>query len=112
MVLGIMVLCPWYFVDLVKGTTTMFKSRVNGFNLMNSSACIYMYCKIERGIMKNKVGSPDLGSRGKYLCIYVLCFMLSLLFIFCFKSWFVDILCTGLKPTCHIIFVSASRGCL
>ena len=50
-------------------------------------------------IMKIKVGHPDLGSRGKYLCLFVLYFMLSLLFIFCFKDSFVDNFCTGLKPT-------------
>ena len=49
--------------------------------------------------MKNQVGRPDLGSRGKYLCLSVLCFMLSLFFFFCFKDLFIDNLCTGLKLT-------------
>ena len=49
---------------------------------MNAKACIYMCCNTKRNIMKNQVGSPDLGSRGKSLWIFVLCFMLSLLFIF------------------------------
>ena len=48
--------------------------------------------------MKNQTGSPNLGSRGKSLCISVLFFMLLLLFILCFKSSFVDNLCTRLKP--------------
>ena len=52
---------------------------------MNASTCIYMCCNTKRNIMKNQVGSPDLGSRGKSLCLSVLCFMLSLLFIFCYK---------------------------
>ena len=46
---------------------------------------VYMCCNTERNIMKNQAGRPDLGSRGKSLCISVLCFMLSLLFILCFK---------------------------
>ena len=49
--------------------------------------------------MKIQAVRPDLGSRGKYLCLSVLCFMLSLLFIFysCvdnFYSW--------LKPTHYL----------
>jgi len=35
--------------------------------------------------MKNQAARLDLGSRGKSLCLYVLYFMLSLLFIFYFK---------------------------
>jgi len=53
----------------------------NGFRSMvlNTSACINMYCNIERNIMKNQDGFRFmvLGSRGKYLCICVLCVMLS-----------------------------------
>ena len=49
--------------------------------------------------MKNQVGRPDLGSRGKSLCLYFLCFFLSLLFIFCFSDSFIANSCTGLKPT-------------
>ena len=79
---------PWNFVDLIKGTMVMLWSRVNGLGFMYASTCIYIYiyicCNTERNIMKNQDGRPDLGSRGKYLCIFVLCFMLSLLFIFCF----------------------------
>ena len=73
---------------------------------------IYMCCNTTRNIMKNQAGRLDLGSRGKSLCISVLCFMLSLLFIFCFKYSFVDNFCTGLKPTFGIRAVLASRGCL
>ena len=40
-------------------------------------ACINMYCNIKRNIMKNQVGSPNFGIQGKYLCICVLCVMLS-----------------------------------
>ena len=47
---------------------------------MNDSTCIYMYCNIERNIMKNQASSPVFESRGKYMCIYVLCFMLFVIF--------------------------------
>jgi len=57
----------------------------DGFRSMvlDASACINMYCNIERNIMKNQVGSPSFGIQGKSLCICVLCVMISLLFIFC-----------------------------
>ena len=58
----------------------------DGFQSMvlNASACINMYCNIERSIMKNQSGSHDFGIQGKSLCITILCFMLSPLFILCF----------------------------
>jgi len=73
-----MVLCMifahvfWMRWFLVHGTGR------NGFQSMvlDASACINMYCNIERNIMKNQVGSPVLGSKGKSLCICVLCVML------------------------------------
>ena len=80
---GMMVFGPWYFVDPVKGTTVMFWSRVNGLGFMYASACIYMCCDLKRNTMKNQASHPGLGSRGKSLCISILCFMLSLFFIFC-----------------------------
>ena len=51
----------------------------NGFQSMvlDASACINMYCNIERNIMKNQVGSLGLGIQGKSLCICVLCVILS-----------------------------------
>ena len=53
---------------------------------MYASACIYMCVVTLKGIiMKNQAGHPDLGSRGKSLCLSVLCLMLLLLFIFCYK---------------------------
>ena len=51
--------------------------------VLDASACVYMYCNIERNIMKNQAGSPNFGIQGKSLCIFFLCFMLSPLFIFC-----------------------------
>jgi len=38
---------------------------------MDASPCIYMYCNIERNIMKNQSGSPGFGIQGKnsvYIC--------------------------------------------
>jgi len=70
MVLGMMVFSPWFFVDTVKGTMVMFYSKVNGLVFMYSSACIYMYCNIERNIIKNKFGSLSFGIQGKSLYIY------------------------------------------
>ena len=49
---------------------------------MYASTCIYMCCNTKRNIMKYQAGRPDLGSGGKSLCLSVLCFMLSLFFIF------------------------------
>ena len=46
---------------------------------MNASTCIYMFCNTKRNIMKNQVGSSDLGSRGK-MFVYV-CFMIYALVI-------------------------------
>ena len=31
---------------------------------MDALTCIYMYCNIERNIMKNKSGSPSFGKQG------------------------------------------------
>ena len=45
--------------------------------ILDSSACINMYCNIERNIMKNQAGSPGFGIEGKSLCICVLCVILS-----------------------------------
>ena len=57
----------------------------NGFRSMvlDASACINMYCNIERNIMKNQAGSPGFGIQGKisvYMCF--MCYALAL-FIFC-----------------------------
>ena len=45
----------------------------DGFRSMvlDASACINMYCNIERKIMKNQAGSPGFGIQGKYLYAYV-----------------------------------------
>ena len=63
----------------------MFFGR-DGFRSMvlDASACINMYCNIERNIMKNQAGSPGFGIQGKiymYMCfmscsriVYFMCF--------------------------------------
>ena len=60
--------------------------------------------------MKNQVGSPDLGSRGKiYVYISFMFYDLTIVFFF-FKNSFADNFCIGLKPTFGIRDVLASRG--
>ena len=61
-------------------------------------------------MMKNQAGSPVLGSRGKYLCVYVLCVMLSHCLFFVFYNSYAGNFSTGLKPTFGIKVVLASRG--
>ena len=54
----------------------VFRSMV-----LNASACINMYCNIERNIMKNQAGSPDFGIQWKifvYTCF--MCYALEFLF--------------------------------
>jgi len=56
---------------------------------MNALTCIYMYCNIERKIMKNQSGSPGFGIQGK---IYVyICFMFCALTIVYFL--FLEFIC-------------------
>ena len=56
----------------------------DGFRSMvlNASACINMYCNIERNIMKNQDGSPSFGIQGK-ISVHM-CFMCSTLALFIF----------------------------
>ena len=51
--------------------------------VLDASACINMYCNIERNIMKNQADSPNFGIQGK-ISVYM-CFMCHAitLFIFC-----------------------------
>jgi len=53
---------------------------------MDTSTCIYMYCNIERNIMKNQSGSPGFGIQGK-ISVYI-CFMwyaLAIVYFLCFR---------------------------
>ena len=51
--------------------------------VLDASACINIYYKIHRNIMKNQAGSPGLGIQGK-ISVYMsfMCYVLAL-FIFC-----------------------------
>ena len=54
----------------------------DGFRSMvlDASACINMYCNIERNIMKNQVGSPGFGIQGK-ISVHM-CYALALFIFF------------------------------
>jgi len=67
--------------------------------VLDASACINMYCNIERNIMKIKLVVLVLGSRGKSLCICVSCVMLSHFLFSLFKNSYAGNFCIGLKPT-------------
>ena len=64
---------------------------------MNASSCIYMYCNIERNIMKNQSGSLGLLDPGGTLCVFVFCSHHCLFFYL--KNSFAGNFCTRLKPT-------------
>ena len=51
--------------------------------VLDASACINMYCKIERNIMKNQAGSPDFEIQGK-ISVHM-CFMCYALALFIFS---------------------------
>ena len=53
----------------------VFRSMV-----LDASACINMYCNIERNIMKNQAGSPGFEIQGK-ISVHM-CFMCSALALF------------------------------
>ena len=71
-----MVLCMIFrtcFLDAM-----VFRSMV-----LDASACINMYCNIERNIMKNQAGSPGFGIQGKisvHMCF--MCYALALFIFF------------------------------
>ena len=50
--------------------------------VLDASACINMYCNIERNIMKNQAGSPGFGIQGK-ISVHM-CFMGYALALFIF----------------------------
>jgi len=67
-----------------QGNYDHVQSKVNGLGFMDASTCIYMYCNIEKNIMKNQFGSPDFGIQGKIFVYIHFMFILSPLFIFYF----------------------------
>ncbi len=67
-----MVFGPWFLDAMV------FRSMV-----LDASACINMYCNIERNIMKNQAGSPGFGIQWEisvYMCF--MCYALALFIFF------------------------------
>jgi len=61
---------------------------------MNASVCIYMYCNIERKMMKNQSGSPSFGIQAK---IYVYLFYVLAIVYF-----------SSSRVCLHVIFVYGS----
>ena len=54
--------------------------------VLDASACINMYCNIERNIMKNQAGSPSFGIQGKisvYMCF--MCYAIAFFYFLCFR---------------------------
>jgi len=61
---------------------------------MDALACIYMYCNIERNIMKNQSGSPSFGIQRKisvyiYFVFYALVIVYFIFFRICMQVIFV-----------------------
>ena len=55
----------------------------DGFRSMvlDASACINIYCNIERSIKKNQAGSPSFGIQGKiFVYIYFLFYALTIIY--------------------------------
>ena len=84
----------------------VFRSMV-----LDASACINMYCNVERNIMKNQAGSRDFGIQWEisvYMCF--MCYALAFLFFPVIKNSYAGNFCTGLKTTFGIRTILASRG--
>ena len=63
-------------VDLMVFWSMVLDVMVFRSMVLDASACINMYCNIERNIMKNQASSPSFGIQGKisvHMCFYVLC---------------------------------------
>jgi len=63
-------------------------SGCDGFRSMvlDASACINMYYKIERNIMKNHAGSLGFGIQWENLCVYVFYVLFShIVYFLCFR---------------------------
>ena len=59
----------------------VFRSMV-----LDASACINMYCNIERNIMKNQVGSPSFGIQWENLYVYLFFVLCSrIVYFLCFR---------------------------
>ena len=54
--------------------------------ILDASACINMYCNIERNIMKNQAGSPGFWDPGENLYVYVFYVLCSrIVYFLCFR---------------------------
>ncbi len=62
---------------------------------------VYVYCNIERIIMKNQFGSPGFGIQGRSLCIFVLTLVIVYLW---FYNSHAGNFRMGLKPTIPLRF--------
>jgi len=98
---------PMVFCRIGIGNYDYVLIQVYGLGFMNVSSCIYMYCNIERNIIKNKSGSIRFGIQGK-ISVYI--FLCSHHFIFsCYKNLSVAHFCARIKPTFGIRVVLDSR---
>ena len=80
-----MVLCIIFTHDFWTRWFSVHGIGRDGFRSMvlHASACINMYCNIERNIMKNQAGSPSFGIQGKislHMCF--MCYGLALFIFF------------------------------
>ena len=76
-----MIFCTWFWMRWF--SVHCFGRNGFRFMVLDASACINMYCNIDRNIMKNQAGSPGFGIQGKismYMCF--MCYALAL-FNFC-----------------------------
>ena len=54
--------------------------------VVDASACINMYCNIERKIMKNQANSLGFGTQWENLCVYVFYVLFSrIVYFLCFR---------------------------
>ena len=77
------------YIRLGGPTMVLYMIFIHGFGcdgfwsmVLDASACINMYCNIERNIMKNQAGSPGFGIQGK-ISVHM-CFMGYALALFIF----------------------------
>ena len=80
-----MVLCMIFAHDFWMRWFSVHGIGRDGFRSMvlDASACINMYCNIERNIMKNQASSPSFGIQGKisvHMCF--MCYALTLFIFF------------------------------
>jgi len=63
---------------------------------MDASTCLYMYCNVEKNIMKNKYGSPDFHIQGEiFVYIYFMFYDLSIIYFTFLRIHFLVIFVHG-----------------